>query len=311
MPAMREKTMASTSRGDRVIDKNSGGIMKTLIVAFALLVTVPALADQPVLSEQQIRDEVRNMHWVRTGSVALDASKSSISLPPDYIMISGPEARRFDFISNAQEDPNIEAVVVNRKTDNVVFFQYHNEGFITTDDWSDVDAAKMLTEIRDSTEASNADRRKQNVEELHVVDWIQQPVFDRQQNVVFWTLRLHAVSGDLVNAIALRLGRYGYEEMIWVTDQKAYSAGPNDQKAMLQAHSFDPGARYADHIGGDKLAGYGIASLVAVAAGAKLTKLAGFAAILLLAKKFGIVILAAAAGAIAWVKRQFSRNRRA
>ena len=95
--------------------------MKTLIAAIALFVTVPALADQPVPSEQQRTDEIRKMHWVKTGSVDLDASKSSISLPPDYIMISGPEARRFDFISNAQEDPNIEAIVVNRKTENVVF----------------------------------------------------------------------------------------------------------------------------------------------------------------------------------------------
>jgi uncharacterized membrane-anchored protein len=300
--------MTSTSQNDRVMGKNNGGIMKTLIAAIALFVAVPALADQPVLSEQQRTDEIRKMHWVKTGAVDLDASKSSISLPPDYMMISGPEARRFDFITNAQEDPNTEAVVANMKTDNIVFFQYLNEGFITTDDWSDVDASKMLADIRDNTEAANAERRKQNIEELHVVDWLQQPVFDRQQNVVFWTLRLHAASGDLVNAIALRLGRYGYEEMIWVTDLNAYRAGPDDQKAMLQAHSFDSGAKYADHIGGDKLAGYGIASLVAVAAGAKLTKLVGFAALLLLAKKFGIVILAAVAGAIAWVKRQFSRK---
>lgn len=283
--------------------------MRGQLVAIALLCAVPtALADQPILTDQQRQDEIRNMHWVKSGAVDLATSKSSVRLPTGYMMISDREARRFDFLTNAQEDPNTEAVVVNRQNSNLVFFQYIDDGFITTDDWSDVDAAKMLNDIRDNTEQANAERRKQNLEELHVVRWLQQPTFDRPSNVVFWALLLTSTSGDLVNATALRLGRYGYEEQIWVTDLPAYKAGPDDQKAMLQAHSFNAGARYEDHLGNDKMAGYGIASLVAVAAGAKLAKAAGLGVLLVLAKKFGIIILAALGGGIAWVKRKFTRK---
>ena len=74
---------------------------------------------------------------------------------------------------------------------------------------------------------------------------------------------------------------------------------------MLQSHKFDAGATYADHISGDKLAGYGIASLVALAAGAKVAQAAG---LLILVKKFGIFILAALTGAVAWAKRKFRRK---
>ena len=130
-------------------------------------------------------------------------------------------------------------------------------------------------------------------------------MLDRKTNVVFWVLDVHSADGDLVNAVALRLGRYGYEKMIWVADAAAYKKGPDDQKAMLQAHKFDAGAAYADHIGGDKLAGYGIASLVALAAGAKVAQAAG---LLILVKKFGIFILAALGGAVAWMRRKFRRK---
>ena len=75
---------------------------------------------------------------------------------------------------------------------------------------------------------------------------------------------------------------------------------------MLRAHSFDPGVRYSDHISGDKLAGYGIASLVAVVAGAKVAKAAGLGALIVLLKKFAVVIVAAAAGLFTWVWRLIS-----
>jgi len=280
--------------------------MKALLVATLLLSAIPAaLADQPVMTDQQKRDEIRAMPWVSKGTVPLATSKSSIALPAGYVAISAADARRFDYLINAEEDPDIEAVVVNNDSFNFVMFEYLNEGYVSIDDWNEVDASKMLEQVRDATEAANAARRQQNIAELHVTGWLKEPALDRKTNVVFWVLNVHSSDGDLVNAVALRLGRYGYEKMIWVADAAAYKKGPDDQKAMLQSHKFDAGATYADHISGDKMAGYGIASLVALAAGVKVAQAAG---LLLLVKKFGIVILAALAGAAAWVKRKFRRK---
>jgi uncharacterized membrane-anchored protein len=190
--------------------------MKALLVATLLLSAMPvALADQPVMTLQQKRDEIRAMPWVSKGTIALATSKSSIALPAGYVAISGADARRFDYLINAEEDPDIEAVVVNNDSFNFVMFEYLAEGYVATDDWNEVDASKMLEQIRDATEEANAARRQQHVGELHVTGWLKEPVLDRTANVVFWVLSVHSADdGDLVNAVALRLGRYGYEKMI-------------------------------------------------------------------------------------------------
>ena len=189
--------------------------MKALLIATVLLSAMSvALADQPVMTDQQKRDEIRAMPWISKGTIPLATSKSSIALPAGYVAISGATARRFDYLINAEEDPDIEAVVVNNDSFNFVMFEYLNEGYVSIDDWNEVDASKMLEQVRDATEAANAARRQQNIAELHVTGWLKEPALDRKTNVVFWVLNVHSSDGDLVNAVALRLGRYGYEKMI-------------------------------------------------------------------------------------------------
>jgi uncharacterized membrane-anchored protein len=120
---------------------------------------------------------------------------------------------------------------------------------------------------------------------------------------------LHDAEGPVINAVALRLGRRGYERFTLVSN----GADPKGDAAMLASsvanYAFDPGFRFSDYVSGDKLAGYGIAALVGTAAGATIAKTVGFGAILLLIKKFFVVIIAVAAGAFGYVKRFFTRAR--
>ena len=74
---------------------------------------------------------------------------------------------------------------------------------------------------------------------------------------------------------------------------------------MLRAHSFDPGYRYTDHTTGDKVATYGIASLVAGTLGAKIVKAGGF---LVLLKKFGGFFMAGIAAIFYKLRRIFGRK---
>ena len=80
---------------------------------------------------------------------------------------------------------------------------------------------------------------------------------------------------------------------------------------MLDSHSYDEGHRYADHVEGDKLAGFGIAALVkATAVGGKPGE-GSIAAIFggdLLPKEAWLVILAALGGIGIFFKRSFNRG---
>jgi uncharacterized membrane-anchored protein len=282
---------------------------KSAFIVFAVLAFAsPAIAEDQILTEEQRITEIKAMHWIKQGLVTLPDSKGSVALPSGYAAVVGPEAQRLSFLMDALSDDHVEAIVVNASNSDEVVFNYFNDGFVNADDWGKVDAEAMLNSIKESTDQANLGRQKQKLDSIITDGWLQAPKFNPASNTAFWALSAHINSTRLVNAIALRLGRYGYEKLNWITNSERYKPAGGDLEAILGAHSFAPGASYTDHLEGDKLAGYGIASLVAVVAGAKIAKVIGAGALILLAKKFGVVALAALAGAFAWIRRKLSNR---
>jgi uncharacterized membrane-anchored protein len=244
---------------------------------------------------QSAEDQVKSLHWIRSGTLDLAASSSKVSLPVGFVGIEGQDARTFEKLTQAHVNDETEGFLVNKNDDEVVF-QYFKSGFVTIDDWKDLDPKALIQEIRDNTEADNQSRRDKGMPELHVTGWLQEPSFDRATKTVFWAINARSSDGSgVVNSIALRLGRGGYEKVIWIVDPTNFRATGGVLDAMLRAHSFDPGQRYEDHAEGDKLAGYGIAALVGAVAGAKLAKIGAFAVILLFVKKIWFLGFAAIA----------------
>lgn len=77
---------------------------------------------------------------------------------------------------------------------------------------------------------------------------------------------------------------------------------------LFRAHTYDPGFRYTDHTSSDNIANYGIAALVAAAAGGKIAKAGGLVALLAILKKFGAAILALFLGFMYKFKNIFKRK---
>ena len=90
---------------------------------------------------------------------------------------------------------------------------------------------------------------------MHVVGWLQRPALDRNTATVYWALEGANPEHHVVNSIALRLGRDGYERVNWIVDKADYQSVGGQLDVMLRAHSFDQGHRYADHTSGDTIAG--------------------------------------------------------
>jgi uncharacterized membrane-anchored protein len=164
--------------------------------------------------------------------------------------------------------------VVDEGINNVVFFSNNAEGYISISDWEDLDSAELLNAVRENTESANSERKKNGFDQMHIVGWVQEPTFDRNTNTVYWAIEHQVENSEEngFNSVALRLGRNGYEKLIWIGEMSAYKASGGELDVMLKAHQFDPGYAYSDYVSGDALAGYGIASLVAATAGAKVIK---------------------------------------
>jgi len=282
---------------------------KILILSLMICSSFSLIANQPE-EEDPIVKELLSLDWLSPGTHKLPISHSSLSVPAGHLVVIGDDARKLSQLTGNGFIDSLEAVTMNDSGSQAVYFCYHDEGYVSIDDWKEVDPMKMIKSISESTEKANPEKRKKGINELHVIGWIQEPTLDRNTNTVYWSIELQ--EGDeqnhTFNSIALRLGRNGFERIVWVGSAPDYEAFGGELDVMLRAHSFEPGHRYCDYTTGDKVATYGVATLVAATVGAKIAKAGGFAGLLILLKKFGGFIVAGAA-ALFCKKCKSSKNK--
>jgi uncharacterized membrane-anchored protein len=94
------------------------------------------------------------------------------------------------------------------------------------------------------------------------------------------------------------LGREGVLQVNFVAGMDQLQDIKSNIASVAGLVSYDRDKKYEDHVEGDKIAAYGLAGLIATAAGAKIAAKIGFLALALAFLKKGGIILAVAAGAI-------------
>ena len=174
------------------------------------------------------------------------------------------------------------------------------------DDYDKVD--KMMREAEDST---NDERAKVGAPPIHYVGWAQPPSYDPRTHTAIWARDLHFGTSetDTLNYDLRTLGRQGSLSMNIISIMPEISAVRTAAFQLGSITSFDPGSRYEDYRSGDKKTSYGIAGLIAAGAGLVVAKKIGLIGVLLLfGKKLLVVVVAAFAGFIAWVRRMFGRK---
>ncbi len=289
-----------------------GAQLKALSIAVALLVAaaaLPSLAEaQSSSADQERAAAIRQLNWQGAGSIKLPTSHATLSVPAQHRIVLGEDARRFQALLGNKAGSGIEAVTFNNGTYDQVIFESFSEGYVRSTDWNEIDAKAMLEAISANTEERNKERQRLGVREVHVLGWLQEPAFDRPTNTVYWSFNASSGDHQLVNAVALRLGRQGFEKLTWVTSRPISSPRGGELDEMLRSHSFDEGYRYADFTSGDKIAAYTIAGLVASVAGGKALKVMAAGGLFLLLKKFGVFAVAGAAGLLFRIKRLFRQQ---
>lgn len=281
--------------------------MLKIMVGFLLFTASPYLFSEPsVMTQDERADAFLNLDWKEPGTYKLPDSHSTLILPSGHIAVIGKDADRAQVLDGNPSRATSEALTLQDDFKNPVLFDNIKEGYIKLDDWENLDSKALLGIIIENTENANEERVRQGFSKLHVGGWIQEPTLDKKTNTVYWALEAKDDEESLVNSVALKLGREGYERYVWVTDKETYTPRGGELDIMLRAHSFDPGFRYEDYTSGDKVAAYGIAALVAATVGGKLIK-GGILALLL--KKIGAVIIAAIAAAAYKFRAIFKRKK--
>lgn len=282
--------------------------MLKYITIFLIIIESHLLAvDSSKMTEEKI-EIFKNLEWRAEGTYKLSTSNSSISIPDGYLALTNQDAK-LALETYGEPQDEIEALIISSdpsEPDNTIYFSYCNQGYISLDDWNEIDPKELFQGISENTEIANKIRIELGGSPMRLVGWIQEPSLDRRTNTVFWaTEAANEDDSRIVNSVGLKLGRNGFESVVWSTYKSTYSSLDGTLDVFLRSHTFDPGFRYEDHTFTDNISPYGIATVVAAVAGGKIAKTGSLLAMF---KKFAAPLLAILVGLIYKFKNIFKRN---
>jgi uncharacterized membrane-anchored protein len=238
-----------------------------------------------------------------------------LHVPNDMFFVPATESNALMIAWGNSADDRLLGMVVPKSTEElwVATIDKTLEGYVKDDEAKDWDAAALLQNLKDGTEAQNEDRKARGFEPLEVTGWIEKPNYEAASHRLVWSMKMihKGVVNDenaIVNYNTYALGRDGYLEVDLLTNEKSVEHDKPFAKQVLAALEYQSGKRYEDYKPGtDHLAEYGIAALIGGVAAKKLGLLA-LASVFIL--KFIKIFAVAAIVGLGAIKRFFFRGKK-
>jgi uncharacterized membrane-anchored protein len=239
------------------------------------------------------------------------SDQAVLTLPASYEFVPKLEAARLLRAMGNNAGPEFHGLIMSNDGENdwIITVDFHNSGYVRDEDAKTWNADELLTQLKDGTEAGNADRAERGFPALEVAGWAETPKYDQPTHRLVWSALAKEKSAPAnsemtVNYNTYALGRDGYYSLNLIVGQESLAANKQHASKILAALNFNDGKRYTDFVEGkDHVAEYGIAALVAGVAAKKLGLIALFGAFFIKGAKF---ILLALAGVFYGVKQLFS-----
>jgi len=286
----------------------------------AVFAAAPSPADAREEQAKAIRAAIAKAMVRGPASVAL-RDQATLSLPEGFGFIPQKEAAAFmKLVGNRTGDEFMGMLVpLGSSADGkggqwFVSLDYYPAGYIKDDDAKHWDSDKLLQNLKDGTEAGNAERISAGIAPIMVTRWIQAPLYEAGSRRLTWSAEVKNKDGadadPTINYNTYVLGREGYIALNLVTATSTVDQDKTEAGKLLSAVDFKSGKRYSDfNSSTDKVAAYGLAALVAGVAAKKLGLIALIgAAVLKFSKVIIIAVVAFGAGISRWLKARFGKK---
>lgn len=286
-----------------------------LALVFSLLLPLSTMAQEA--AEPTAEDVATYQAWMAQTLASLSPQKGTIELPNGIAILEVPEA--FYYLSPENADLVLTQIWGNppsEKTLGMIFpegttpfddaswgvtIEYVADGYVDDKDAGDIDYQAMLESMQKDTEAGNEYRTAEGYEAIHLRGWAKQPYYDSSEKKLYWAkeLQFGDTSEHTLNYNIRVLGRKGYLLLNFIASMEQLPEIESNLPEILALAEFKEGHRYADFDPAiDEVAAYGLGALVA---GKVIAKTGLIATLLLLLKKFGVVIVIALGGAVKWL----------
>ena len=169
-------------------------------------------------------------------------------------------------------------------------FAFDSSGYVEdTGDAADIDAKALLKSIKENVAEANKEKAARGWAPSEVVGWAIPPHYNKETKNLEWSVRFKSSGHEYDNYNVRILGREGVMRVIFVGDQDGYAQSLQAARGVMADYSFSAGKTHAEWRQGDKVAGYGLAALIAGGAAAAAAKSGLLGKFL---KPIGIAILA-------------------
>ena len=276
--------------------------LSTVASALCLLAGLVLRADNPTLPNQPSADTLakteQSLKW-QTGTISLRDGLAKINLTDDFRFLGKDDANKVlhDMWGNPQ-DPNILGMIFPKdkgpldRDSWAVTVNYEDGGYVKDDDAEKINYDDLLKKMQQQATDLNPEREKAGYPSIDLVGWAAPPRYDKATHKLYWAknLKFGDSQEDTLNYDIRILGRRGVLVLGAISSINSFSEIDQKVPTILSMVDFQPGNSYADFDPKiDKVAEYGLATLIAGGALAGAAKLGLFG---LLFKYIFVVVLA-------------------
>lgn len=292
-----------------------------LLAVASLLLLVPFVAAAQEEEGMTAEQFVQSLQF-RSGQIDVPEAKAHFNLDNEFRYLDKADARRVleDMWGNPPDDSVLGLIVprspaLTADDSWAVVVTYSDDGYVSDEDAHKIDYDELLGDMQGAIRDANPEREKAGYGTLDLVGWAVPPRYDASSKKLHWAreIAFNDTPKHVLNYDIRVLGRQGYLSLNAVSSMSEVGMVREGMDRLLPMTEFNEGARYADHNPStDKVAAYGVATLI----GGGLAAKAGlFAKIGLLLAKFwklllvGVLFLGGSIGKLFGGKRDKNSNR--
>ncbi|AKG36799.1 DUF2167 domain-containing protein [Paenibacillus durus] len=239
----------------------------------------------------------QSYNWVEGGQPVKLEDMATLDLDPSMVFLNKEDTMQIAKDNNdtpsGDELGSIYPADENQMWE--VLFRYEETGHIKDDEKEEINADDILESYKKGTEEANKERPEGT--RIYVTGWDVEPFYDEATHNLTWSMLAEDDNKEqILNYNVRLLTRTGTISAILISDPEHLN---EDKKTLtekvLPKLTINAGKKYEDfNAATDKVSKLGLTGLILGGAGLVVAKKAGLIAIILLvAKKFGIVILLA------------------
>jgi uncharacterized membrane-anchored protein len=286
--------------------------IRIFAVTLAILL-LPALAAASPEEPAPAPDLLESLK-LQTGFIDLAGGIAALDVPDTFRYIGLEDTKRF--LEEGWGNPDGSGtlgMLLPTETDLFggegwgVVITYQEDGYVSDEDANEIDYKEMLQSMQEASREGNAEREKAGYQPVQLIGWAAPPRYDSQAKKLYWAkeLKFGDDAENTLNYNVRILGRKGVLVMNAVSEMPQLSTVEEHMQQVLAFTEFKQGHRYSDFDSGvDKVAGYGIATLIGGTIAAKVGLFAKLGALLLAFKKVLLVGLVAVGAFIAKLFRR-------